>query len=299
MTTRFEVGQSWAVLTPIEQSIKEKIEAVGKPLKDWDVAINYGIKTGLNEAFVISGEKKDELILADPKSAEIIRPILRGKDIKRYQFNFADQWLIATFPSKKYNIDKYPAVKKYLLNFGKERLEQSGKTYIINGEQIKSRKKTNNKWFETQDSISYWEDFSKQKIIWAELARTGNAFTYDCNQNILLNTSYILVNKNNKISLKHILGNLNSKIILFYMNMISSKFDKNGWRWLKQFVEKLPILQNKNLNIDTIVNKILNSQKNERLNLEKELNYIIYDMYCLTENEKNFIDDYKFFETEI
>lgn len=289
MTTRFEVGQSWAVLTPIEQSIKEKIEAVGKPLKDWDVAINYGIKTGLNEAFVISGEKKDELILADPKSAEIIRPILRGKDIKRFGYDFHDLWLINTHNGCReqkispIDINKYPVIKAYLDKFYQKlatRQDRGITPYNLR-------------------SCAYLEDFSKQKIIWAELARTGNAFTYDCNQNILLNTSYILVNKNNKISLKHILGNLNSKIILFYMNMISSKFDKNGWRWLKQFVEKLPILQNKNLNIDTIVNKILNSQKNERLNLEKELNYIIYDMYCLTENEKNFIDDYKFFETEI
>ena len=117
MTTRFEVGQSWAVLTPIEQSIKQKIEAVGKPLKDWNVKIFRGVLTGYNKAFIISGSQKDKLISADPKSAEIIRPILRGKDIKRYQFNFADQWLIATFPSKKYNIDKYPAVKKIFIEF--------------------------------------------------------------------------------------------------------------------------------------------------------------------------------------
>ena len=72
--TQFEVGQSWAILSPIEASIKRKIEAIGTPLRDWDVRINYGIKTGYNEAFIISGAKKDELIAQDPKSAEIIRP---------------------------------------------------------------------------------------------------------------------------------------------------------------------------------------------------------------------------------
>lgn len=72
--TRFEVGESWAILSPIEQSIKKKIEAVGKPLKDWDVKIYRGILTGCNEAFIIDGAKKDELITKDPKSAEIIRP---------------------------------------------------------------------------------------------------------------------------------------------------------------------------------------------------------------------------------
>ena len=83
-------------------------------------------------------------------------PILRGRDIKRYGYNWAGLYLIATFPSRHYDIEQYPAVKKYLLSFGIERLEQTGKVHNVNGEKIKARKKTNNKWFETQDSISYW-----------------------------------------------------------------------------------------------------------------------------------------------
>ena len=118
--------------------------------------INYGIKTGFNEAFIIDGAKRAELIAADPKSAEIIRPILRGRDIKRYNYEFADLYIIATFPAKHYDIDDYPAVKAHLLSYGIERLEQTGKEYTIDGEKIKTRKKTNNQWFETQDSISYW-----------------------------------------------------------------------------------------------------------------------------------------------
>ena len=90
----FKSNQSWVVLSPIEQRIRAKIEAAGTPLKDWDIKIYRGILTGFNEAFVINGEKKDELIAADPKSAEIIRPILRGRDIKRYIYDFADRWLI-------------------------------------------------------------------------------------------------------------------------------------------------------------------------------------------------------------
>ena len=83
----------------------------GVPLSKWNLSINYGIKTGCNEAFIISTEKKDELISADPKSAEIIRPILRGRDIKRYTYSFDNLWLIATFPSRHYGIEEYPAVK--------------------------------------------------------------------------------------------------------------------------------------------------------------------------------------------
>ncbi len=105
------------------------------------------------------------------RTADLIRPILRGRDIKRYGYQWANLWLIGTFPSKKYNIDDYPAVKNYLLSFGKERLEQTGKVHIIDGMRIKSRKKTNNKWFEVQDSIAYWEDFNKPKIIYSEIVR--------------------------------------------------------------------------------------------------------------------------------
>jgi hypothetical protein len=149
----FPIGDSWVILNPIEKRIKEKIERIGKPLKDWDISINYGIKTGCNEAFIIDKTKRDELIAKDSRSEELIRPILRGRDIKRYGYEFADQYIIATFPSRKYNIDDYPAVRDHLLNYGKKRLEQSGKPG--------ARKKTTHKWFETQDPIAYWDEFSK------------------------------------------------------------------------------------------------------------------------------------------
>jgi hypothetical protein len=108
---KFSDKESWTILSPIEQSIKRKIEAVGTPLKDWDINIYRGILTGYNEAFIIDGATKAKLIKEDAKSAEIIRPILRGRDIKRYGYEFADLYLIATFPSLKIDIEKYPAVK--------------------------------------------------------------------------------------------------------------------------------------------------------------------------------------------
>ena len=120
VSNRFDSSGSWVILSPVEQSIKRKIEAIGTPLKDWDISINYGIKTGANDAFIIDGAKRNELISADPKSAEIIRPILRGRDIKRYGFDFADLWLINTHNGIKekgippVDINQYPAVKAHL-----------------------------------------------------------------------------------------------------------------------------------------------------------------------------------------
>lgn len=161
----FRGGESWVILSPIEQSIKRKIEEIGTPLKDWDINIYRGILTGYNDAFIIPGEKRAEILAACAtedervKTDELIRPILRGRDIKRYTYEYADLYIIATFPAKHYDIDDYPAIKEHLLSYGIERLEQTGKEYVINGETIKARKKTNNQWFETQDSISYWDRF--------------------------------------------------------------------------------------------------------------------------------------------
>jgi len=98
----FNGSDSWVVLSPIEQSIKQKIESIGTPLKDWDIKIYRGVLTGCNEAFIISSEKRKE-ILNNCKSAEerkrtdeLIRPILRGRDIKRYGYDWANLWLINT-----------------------------------------------------------------------------------------------------------------------------------------------------------------------------------------------------------
>ena len=171
-------GESWVILSEIEQSIKRKIEAVGTPLKDWDIQIKIGISTGFNDAFIISTEKRDEILSnckneeERKKTAELIRPILRGRDIKRYSYDWANLWLIATFPAKHYDIEDYPAVKEYLLSFGMERLEQTGKNHTLkNGDIVKARSKKNNKWFETKDSISYWDLFFQPHICWKAVGR--------------------------------------------------------------------------------------------------------------------------------
>ena len=243
-------ADAWSILSDIESSIKNKIEAAGTPLKDWDVDIYRGVLTGYNDAFIISSEKREEILenCADEsekqRTAAIIRPILRGRDIKRYSYVFAEQYLIATFPAKQYDIDDYPALKDYLLAIGIERLEQTGEEHIINGERVKARKRTNNKWFETQDSISYWDEFSKPKIVWAELSRTGNSFAYSDDGAVVLNTCYILSFNDNEFhekELNTLLGFLNSNVALFYLDIISSKLDETGWRWLKQFVELIPV----------------------------------------------------------
>lgn len=224
----FTTKESWVILSPIEQSIKKKIESAGVPLKDWDISINYGIKTGFNDAFIISGEKREEILNncktkeERKKTDDLIRPILRGRDIKRYSYEYADLYLIATFPSKHYDIEEYPAVKEYLLAFGMERLEQTGKEYKKNGEKIKARKKTNNKWFETQDSISYWDEFFQPHIGYCEIGIEMDACMIE--SGIFINNKiYMVTGKHLEFLIIFFNSKLFNKIILQSANVTGGK----------------------------------------------------------------------------
>ena len=261
----FSTSDSWVVLSPIEQSIKKKIEAVGTPLKDWDINIYRGVLTGCNEAFIIDTAKRDEIISncqtedERKRTAELIRPILRGRDIKRYGYEWAELWLIATFPSRHYNIEEYPAVKQYLLSFGIERLEQTGKTHIVNGEKVKARKKTHNKWFETQDSISYWEDFSKPKIIYPDIC-TFLSFELDTSCFYLSNTAYFLITEKEE-HLKYFLRVLNSSVMDWYYRTLSVQLGEKAVRMFSIYVLNIPIPPIS----DEPIEEILKLSKEEKL----------------------------------
>ena len=177
----FSSNESWIILSAIEQSIKRKIEAVGTPLKDWDIKINYGIKTGFNDAFIISTEKREDILSKCASEeerhrvAEIIRPILRGRDIKRYGYNWADLWLLWIpwhFPlhldrsiegasTKAEHLLKtmYPAVYQHLLQHKEELSARNKAETGIRYE-----------WYAMQRwGANYWEDFNKPKIIWKRI----------------------------------------------------------------------------------------------------------------------------------
>ena len=286
----FSNSDSWVILSPIEQSIKRKIESVGTPLKDWDINIYRGVLTGYNEAFIISTEKRDE-ILANCQSdderkrtEELIRPILRGRDIKRYGYNWAGQWLIATFPSRHYDIEKYPAVKNYLLSFGIERLEQTGKEHNVNGEKIKARKKTNNKWFETQDSISYWEDFSKPKIVYPNMTKYM-PFVYD-EANFLTNQKCFIVTGQ---CMAFLTAFFNSSLFKFCFRDSFPELQGGTRELSKIFFDKIPVLQVSDSINETfrhIVNKIQASYTKEQA---RNIDNMLFDLYNLTADERKVI----------
>ena len=265
-------SNSWVILSPIEQSIKSKIEKYGTPLRDWDIKINRGVLTGCNEAFIISTEKRDE-ILANCKTEEerkrtdeIIRPILRGRDIKRYKYDWKGLWLIGLFPSRHYDIDTLPAIKKYLLDFGFDRLKQTGEKG--------ARKKTSNKWFETQDTIAYWEDFKHQKIVYPETTQ-GAFFALDKEGFLIDKTCFMLVSKNN-LYLQKILS---SMLYTFaYKRLFSSiELGDNGYQYNKHALIKLPISSDGEL-----IRKV-------EMAPQREIDSIIEDFYHLNKEEKTYI----------
>ncbi len=286
-------GEPWAILSPTELALKRKIEEVGKPLKDWDINIYRGIVTGFNEAFVIDEAKREELIAVDPKSAKIIKPLLRGRDIKRYHAQWVGLYLISTFPVLDLNIDDYPAVKSHLLEFGRDRLAQVGKT-LADG--TKSRKKTGNKWFELQDQIAYYPEFAKEKVIYPEITKFL-PFVYDPNEFYINNKSFIITGGN---YLKYLTGYLNSRIAAKWIRENCPELGDDRRELRKVFFENIlipPVTEaNQHLvtQIETRVDQILDAKDtNPDANvseLEKEIDQIVYLLYDLTDEEIKIVE---------
>ncbi len=323
-------GNSWVILSPIEQRIKNKIESVGVPLKDWDMQINYGVKTGCNDAFIITTEKRDKILSncktpAERKRTEqLIRPILRGRDIKRYGYEWAGLWLIALFPARNYVINDYPAVERYLLEFDKERLiengladiankktllhdycrqrlEQTGKNITINGKNViiagtiqKSRKKSQNQWFETQDNISYWEEFNKPKIVYGQFQDSAE-YSFAEAGVFLSSNEYMLITHN--YSSKCLLAFLNSKVSEWMLGLITANLGGKAKISQKSNFLKLPILQlrdnNQQIVFDKYVDQILKNikEKVSSDDLLQKLDHIIFELYGLTNEEIDFIEN--------
>jgi hypothetical protein len=268
-------GDSWVILDKMEQSIKAKIEKVGIPLKDWDINIYRGILTGCNEAFIIDGKKREELIAKDPKSAEIIRPILRGRDIKRYSYEFADLYLIAAHNGYKnqprIDINSYPAVKEWLENGG---IAYDGKIYH-GYKTIEKRADQGDTPYNLRCCV-YMEDFFKPKIVWSDIAMEPT-FVYIKEPMFLSNTCYMMTNPP-----MGILGILNSKIIKWYFPKIATDIGIKGSRYFKQFVEILPMPKHKD-NV-TLYNKIELIISNPNNN-DFYINDILYNFYELSNEE--------------
>ena len=298
----FSNSDSWVILSPIEQSIKRKIEAVGTPLKDWDIQINYGIKTGFNDAFIISSEKRDEILSncqtedERKKTDELIRPILRGRDIKRYGYEWANLWLIyipwhfpyqfdesiqgASEKAERAFKDQYPAVYSHMLQY-KEPLSKRNK----------AETGIRYEWYAMQRwGAKYWEDFNKPKVVYMEI-QTDNpeegypfpCYSYDDNRCVVLNTAYIM--SSDTTDPRYVLGLLNSKLGKFLVKLYVTQLQERQFRMLSQYVMKFPIARPTKEQEKEMIRLVQGVLVSPTIETENRIDELAFQIYKLSESE--------------
>ncbi len=282
--------------------LRDKMESVGTPLKDWDIQIYRGILTGANEAFIITTEKREEILNACKTQEErkrteaLIKPILRGKDIKRYSYEWAHLWVINThngytsnlkFKIPPIDIEKYPATKAHLdshYDTIATRSDQGDTPYHLR-------------------NCAYLEDFEKEKIVYGEIVQEPRFYldNGECELGYFYAeaTSFILTGEH----LRYLLGMLHSKLITFAFKTFyaGGGLGESGYRYKKAFIERLPIPkitpQNQELadKITDGAKAILEAkEKDPKANtqqLEKEIDALVYQLYNLTDEEIKTIEE--------
>lgn len=281
----FANSDSWVILSPIEQSIKRKIEAVGTPLKDWDINIYRGVLTGYNEAFIISTEKREE-ILANCQSederertAELIRPILRGRDIKRYGYNWANLWLINTHNGirgklERIHIVDYPAVKAHLDQYWdriSKRADKGDTPYNLR-------------------NCAYLEDFNKPKIVWGEISDRSK-FAFEAYGSFIPEaTTFLMVGSD----LPYLLCVLNSPLSEWFFSKVGTTTGVGTVRWKKYTIQEL-LIPSVNVKLRQLFQQIVEKYVTGNITseqLSKYSNKILYEVVGLIDEEIEFVENF-------
>ncbi len=272
---------AWIILNKIEKDILEKVQKF-KPLKNWNIQINYGIKTGFNEAFIINEETKNKLIAEDKKSAEIIKPLLRGRDIKRYSYDNKGLYLINAHNGLKeknispIDINKYKAIKKHLDKFYSDlekRYDKGDTPYNLR-------------------NCAYLEDFEKPKIVWKEMGNLP-AFTLDYKNYYANDTCRILTGEH----LHYLIAIFNSKCwdFIFKKFYAGGGLGDEGFRYKSEFMldTTIPEVDKKTEDkIVSLVERIIEKKRSkvDSLEEEREIDRIVYGLYNLEDEEIRFIE---------
>jgi len=250
-----------------ESKLMQKIENKGKLLKNWDVDIFRGILTGLNKAFIIDTETKNELITEDPKSKELLKELIRGRDVQKYAISWAGKWLINSHNNPPINIDRYTAIKQYLDTFYPqlEKRYDKGKTpYNLR-------------------NCAYMDEFEKPKIVWGEISDKPK-FAYDESGMYVEATSFMMTGEH----LKYLLSILNSNLSQWYFERISTTTGMGTNRWKKFKLELLPIAEcDVHQAFITLADQIitLKKQNQDTSKLEAQIDQMVYELYGLSEEE--------------
>lgn len=229
-------NDSWIIVSPERYRIKQLVENQGDPLEVWDISINYGVKTGFNDAFYIDNAKRQEIISNEPHSKDIIVPLLRGRFVDRYKTNWDETWMIATFPAFGLDINDHPILKKYLES-NRSRIEPKPREF--NGSKWDGRKAGSYEWFETQDPIAYYQEFYKPKIIYPNMTK-WLPFYYDKNQHFFINDKGFIMTSENE-SIIYLTAVFNSSLFKCCFKDNFPELLGNTYELRKVFFEKIPI----------------------------------------------------------
>lgn len=257
-----------------------KLRNSGKTLNEYvNGKFYYGIKTGFNDAFVIDKQTKDNLIAEHPSSSELIKPLLRGRDVKRWCVDYQDLYLI--FTRRGVNIKNYPAIEKYLSQY-KDRL-----TAGVDG----GRKAGSYQWYEIQDNIAYWQEFEQPKIIYPNICKR-NEFAWD-ESGYYTNQKAFIISSDDKV----LLAVLNSSVVMFLFENLLSKLQGDFYEPSSIFMKDFPIptaTKSQRTAIEKLVQKCLTAKKGDRhadtTKEEKAIDRLVYKLYQLTYEEVKIID---------
>ena len=286
----FNNSENWIVLNPIELSIKKKIEEHGTKLEDWDLSINRGILTGYNDAFIIDEATKNSLIESDSRSAELIRPILRGKDIKKYSYDFANLWII-DIPCGFTNINKkgkaeewfsnsYNAIYTYLVKTE----EELSKNRSAKSKGLYKRDDQGDYWWELR-SCKYMDDFFEQNIAWQRITRE-NTFCLTRENTVILDSMAFINGAEEKTN--YLLAVLNSSLVKFWMKKNVPEYGSSGYRFSNQFVTQIPIPYMPNQEIKSKIEEYVNLFF-EGKDTTAKIDELVYKLYNLKGSEIDYI----------
>ena len=266
-------AKSWNLAEPKLVEIQRKLESAGKTLEQLNTKIRLGIATGSNEAFLIDEDQKRKFCEKNPINTEIIKPILRGRDISRYNYTLPKQYILLT--KNGVNVERdYPDIYEHLDSFG---------------DKFKNRGAQGQHWTNLR-ACSFYDDFKKEKIVWIELSDSGRFAL--CNEEVyLLNSAYFLLPPSG-IDSEFLLGLLNSSTIRFYLSLVAETSGMGTSRWINNYVKEFPIpvvTLEQQVEIIEIVNHILEAKvtdpDTDTTDLEKEINKRVYALYSLTEED--------------
>lgn len=277
--------QGWTLASAENQKLLAKLKSKGVPLSEYvDGKVFYGIKTGFNEAFVIDEETKNVLIAGDPKSAEIIKPFLAGRDIKRYQQPIATKYLI--FTRRGIEIKNYPLVLKHLTKY-RTQLEPKPKDF--KGAKWPGRKPGSYKWYEIQDAVDYYEEFEREKIVYPNICKQPE-FTYDIIGTYTNQKCFIITQFD-----KSLLGVLNSSLTFFLFKAVLPKLRGDFYEPSYLYFKDFPILNDDSGQIESKINQILSLKKEnpeaDTSKLEAEIDQMVYELYGLTKEEIKIVEE--------